>query len=92
MQYTADMLLTNGRFLTMEDANPTAEAVAIRAGQILFVGTDAEARKYADENTEVIDLGGRVASPAFLECHTHPTHLAAVLTKLNCRGENTASL
>jgi len=92
MQYTADMLLTNGRFLTMEDANPTAEAVAIRAGQILFVGTDAEARKHADENTEVIDLGGRVASPAFLECHTHPTHLAAVLTKLNCRGENTASL
>ena len=88
---TADLLLVNGRFLTMEDAQPTAEAVAIRAGKLLYVGTADGAKAYADEKTDVIDLQGHVAAPAFLECHTHPSDYAKVLSLLNCRGENTAS-
>ena len=88
----ADTLLINGRFLTMEEDAPFAEAVAIRDGRILYVGDEEEARRFVSEDTEVIDLEGRVASPAFIESHTHPLGYANTLAFLNCRGENTESL
>lgn len=89
---TADTLLINGHFLTMEDDNPTAEALAIRDGKILFAGTESGAKKLADENTQIIDLNGHVAAPSFIESHTHPVSFAYVMTRLNCRGKNTESL
>ena len=58
----ADMILTNGRFLTMETEGAMAEAIAFENGRILFVGTDEEARSLADHNTQIIDLQGRVAA------------------------------
>jgi len=88
----ADVLLINGRFLTMEDENPYADAVAIRDGRILYVGKEAEANQFISADTDVIDLEGRVASPAFIESHTHPLGYANTLAFLNCRGENTESL
>lgn len=88
----ADTLLINGRFLTMEDDCPTAEAVAIRDGKILFVGAEKDAKNYADENTKIIDLKGHVAAPGFIESHTHAVACANVLSRLNCRGKNTESL
>ena len=69
---SADMILTNGRFLTMENEGAIAEAVAIENGRIIYVGNDEEAKKFADENTEIIDLHGRVAAPGLIDCHTHP--------------------
>lgn len=88
----ADTLLINGRFLTMEDENPTAEAIAISDGRILFVGTENEAKQFTNLHTEIIDLKGRVAAPAFIESHTHPLSYSYMLTLLNCRGKNTESL
>ncbi len=92
MKRFADTLLTNGRFITMEESAPAAEAVAIRAGRILYVGTENRARKFVREETEVIDLKGHVAAPAFIECHTHPADYSKVMTLLNCRGKITESL
>ena len=56
----ADMLLVNGRFLTMEQPGEMAEAVAIANGRILFVGAEAQAREYAGEGTRILDLEGKV--------------------------------
>jgi len=88
----ADTLLVNGRFLTMEDAAPNAQAVAIASGRILYVGTEAEARAFADEHTEIVDLNGRVAAPGLIECHTHPVYYAEQLCRLKLSGETTASV
>ena len=84
---TAELLLTNGRFLTMEQPGEAAEAVAIAGGRILFVGTAEEARQYADANTTVIDLEGKVAAPGLIDCHTHSTGYTSHFTGLRLVGE-----
>ena len=89
----ADTLLINGRFITLENENEIAEAVAIESGKILFVGSAAEALKLVDEHTEIIDLHGKVAAPGLIESHTHPlTSGAERFSRLNLSGENTTSL
>ena len=89
---TADTLLMNGRFITLEKETGIADAVAVCDGRILYVGDKNEAIKLADEETTIIDLNGKVAAPSFIESHTHPVSYASVLTRLNCRGKNTESL
>ena len=60
-----------GNVITMDDENPFAEAVAVKDGLILFVGSAADAETYCDENTEVINFGGNSIYPGFLESHMH---------------------
>ncbi len=54
---------TKGQIVTVNDAQPFAEAVAIKAGKILAVGTNEEIAKFQDKKTEVIDLGGHALLP-----------------------------
>jgi predicted amidohydrolase YtcJ len=67
----ADLVLRNGQIVTVDDAVPTAEAVAIRGHSIVAVGTNAEIGRYVGRNTQVIDLAGRLAIPGFIEGHGH---------------------
>lgn len=68
-----DCVLFNGRFHTMEAAVPLASAVAIRAGRILSVGSDAAARTALGDSRGVrsIDLQGRCVLPGFTDSHLH---------------------
>ncbi len=59
-----DLLLTNGRVLTMEEGAPEAEAVAVRGERIVAVGTSAGLLQYRGPATRVIDLHGQLRSPA----------------------------
>ncbi len=68
---TADLLLVNGRFTTLDRANPNPDAVAIAQGRILAVGTESEMRALADQTTQVIDLDGRRAIPGLIDSHMH---------------------
>ncbi len=89
----AEKLFINGKFLTMEREGEIAEAVAVANGRILCVGTEKEACLFADEDTEIIDLGGRVACPGLIDCHTHP--MGSYSTRfiyMDLRGKHTASL
>lgn len=70
-QTPADMILSGGVIYTMDDASPTAEAVAVSDGKIIFVGTEAEVQKYKGEKTQVIDLKGETMTPGFIESHGH---------------------
>lgn len=70
-QDTADLVLRGGRVVTVDEALPEAEAVAIRGDRILFVGSDADVEAYTGPATEVIDLAGRLAIPGFIEGHGH---------------------
>jgi len=55
----------------MEDAQPRAEALAIRDGFILAVGAKAEVMRHAGSKTEVVDLAGRALLPGFVDRHGH---------------------
>jgi predicted amidohydrolase YtcJ len=70
-QEVADRIFTGGTIITMDDANPAAEAVAVKDGRILAVGTEAEIRALAGPETEVTDLGGGALLPGFLDAHSH---------------------
>ena len=67
----ADLVLRNGRLLTMDDAHPEAQALAARDGRIVFVGSDADAARYAGADTRTIDLQGQLAIPGLIEAHGH---------------------
>jgi predicted amidohydrolase YtcJ len=68
----ADLVLLNGRVVTVDASQPEAEAVAIRGDRIVAVGTTREIRRYVESGTtEVVDLNGQLAIPGFIEGHGH---------------------
>ncbi len=69
----ADVVVTNGNIVTMDEAKPEAEALAVREGIIAAVGTAAEIKKYIGPSTEVIDLEGHLATPGLIDSHVHFT-------------------
>jgi predicted amidohydrolase YtcJ len=66
-----DLVLARGRVLTMDAANSVAQAVAIRDGRIVAVGSDDDVLRLASSGTELIDLDGRTALPGLTDCHVH---------------------
>ncbi|WP_439487701.1 amidohydrolase [Algoriphagus sp.] len=67
----ADLIFTNGIIYTVNESQPTAEAVAVKNGMILAVGTAEEIEIHKAENTEVIDLQGNTMTPGIIESHAH---------------------
>ena len=70
-QLSAQLVLVHGKIITVDAADSVAQAIAIRDGKILKVGTDAEILALADPHTEVIDLKGRAATPGLIDTHAH---------------------
>ncbi|QSP95397.1 amidohydrolase [Marinobacter salinisoli] len=67
----ADRIFLGGPVLTMDDGTPQAEAVAIKDGRILSVGTEAQVLDRKGEDTTIHDLQGRVLLPGFVDSHGH---------------------
>ena len=67
----ADLVLLNGRVVTVDSARPEAEAVAVIGDRIAAVGSTEEIRARVGPETRVIDLDGRLAVPGFIEGHAH---------------------
>ena len=67
----ADLVLRNGKIVTVDDTNPEAQALAVRGNEIVAVGTNDEVDAYRSEMTTVIDLDGQLAIPGFIEGHGH---------------------
>jgi predicted amidohydrolase YtcJ len=66
-----DLALVNGKVWTGNAARPWAEAVAVRGERITSVGTTAEMRLLAGPGTKLVDLGGALVLPGFIDSHTH---------------------
>ena len=66
-----DLVLVNGHILTVDPADSVVEALAIGAGRIVAVGSNAKIRALAGANTRVIDLKGRTATPGLIDAHAH---------------------
>ncbi len=71
----ADLVLRGGKIVTVDDAVPEGEAIAISGYKIVAVGSDQEIARHVGEATRVIDLEGRLAIPGFIEGHGHFTGL-----------------
>lgn len=67
----ADMVISGGKIYTMDERQPVVEAVAVKDDKVLFAGSEAEVRGYADGKTETIDLRGQTMTPGFIEGHAH---------------------
>lgn len=68
----ADLILRGGAVYTMDPNRPWAEAVAIREGRIVFVGTIEGAQRFAGRGTRILDLPGKMVLPGFIDSHAHP--------------------
>ncbi len=73
-------LLTNGRIYTMDSAQPTASAVAIRDGKLIAVGSNDDIRALSGT---VIDLGGRTVIPGLIDSHVHFQYYALSLQEVD---------
>jgi predicted amidohydrolase YtcJ len=69
----ADVAFTGGRIYTADAARSTAEAVAVRGGRIVYVGSNAGAQAYIGAGTRVEQLHGKLVLPGLIDSHIHPT-------------------
>jgi len=69
---SADLVLVNGKVYTAEPGQALMQAIAVKDGKILQVGSDAQINALADANTQRIDLAGKVLMPGMIDTHSHP--------------------
>ena len=67
----ADLLLVNGKIITLDAASSVTEALAIQADHVAATGSTEEVRKLAGPSTKTIDLGGRTVIPGLIDSHIH---------------------
>ncbi len=75
-QEPADAVYYNGRIITVWEARPVVQAVAIRGNRFLRVGSNQEVLKLAGPSTRKVDLRGRCVVPGLIESHVHPVGAA----------------
>jgi predicted amidohydrolase YtcJ len=83
--FRADRVLINGKIITVDQTNSMVEAVAIKDGKFLAVGSTPEIMELGGHGTEVIDLGLKTVLPGIIDSHTHPSLAASLVTEINCR-------
>jgi predicted amidohydrolase YtcJ len=79
----ADLILTGARIYTMDAARSWAQALAVRSGRIVYVGSHAGAAAFAGPDTRRIALEGRMVLPGFQDAHVHPVSGGIELTQCN---------
>ncbi len=82
-QPIADLLVLGADIYTVNEAQPRAQALAIKDGIILDVGTDEAMNAYRGEETEIMQLNGEFVMPGFIEGHGHFSGLGSSLINLN---------
>ncbi len=82
----ADLIVTNARVYTVDDARPLVEAFAVKGGKVVFTGSKAEANVYKGAATKVVDAGGRTVIPGMVDAHGHFAGLAQTLRAVDLTG------
>jgi predicted amidohydrolase YtcJ len=82
----ATFIVHNAQVYTMHDAQPTAQAVAVRGNRIVLVGTSAAALALRGAGTRVVDAQGGTLVPGIQDAHGHFTGLGESLQVLQLRG------
>ena len=82
----ADIVFKNGNVYTANDKAPQAQAIAVKADRIVFVGTNAAAQRFVGTNTRVVDLQGKTVLPGFTDSHQHLSGVGQREMTLNLEG------
>ena len=90
--FSADLALVNANVVTMNPAQPKAQAVAIKNGRITAVGSDRVIRQTCGRNTQVIDLGGKTLLPGFVESHNHVSAYSHIVLQIDCTPRTCRSI
>jgi len=85
----ADLVVTNARIHTVDDNRPVAEAMAIRGGRVLFVGSTRGALATRGPQTRVLDAAGATIIPGIADAHVHLLGLGMALRTVNLVGTKT---
>ena len=83
---SADIVLKNGNVYTANDRAPKAQAIAVKADRIVYVGTNAGAQKFIGAQTRVVDLHGNTVLPGFTDSHQHLSGVGFREMTLNLEG------
>jgi len=83
---TADAVFKNGNVYTVNERQPRAEAIAVKAGKVIFVGSNNDAKAYEGKDTRVIDLRGNTVVPGLTDSHYHLAGVGAREMNLNLEG------
>ena len=86
---TADIVFKNGNIYTVSERQPHAEALAVKAGKIIFVGSNADVKPYEGKATRVVDLKGSTVVPGLTDSHYHLAGVGAREMNLNLEGTTT---
>jgi predicted amidohydrolase YtcJ len=78
-----DLVYNNGTILTINDAQPTADAVAVRDGRIVAVGDEDQVLAVANGDARKIDLEGKTMLPGFVDSHGHAQMIGLQATTAN---------
>ena len=79
------LVVVNARIATMDPANPSAEAVAVKDGVVAAIGPNEDALAFRDSRTTLIDAGGRRVLPGFIEPHNHMVSFASSTLEVDAR-------
>ena len=82
-QKSADLILSNAKIYTVDQQQPWAEAVAVKDGKIVFVGSNEEAKNWADKDPKLQNLQGKLLLPGFVDSHAHPAAGGAYVRSLS---------
>jgi predicted amidohydrolase YtcJ len=78
----ADLVIRGGKIVTVDEARPEAQAMAVSGDTILALGSNQEMQRYVDPNTKIVDLKGALATPGFIDAHTHFTGIGEAARNL----------
>jgi predicted amidohydrolase YtcJ len=82
----ADLVLRGGAIYTVDAARSWAEAVAVKQGRLVYVGSDRGVAAHVGPQTKVVDLGGRLVLPGFVDAHIHPVSGGVELGQCDLNG------
>ena len=85
----ADLVFINGNIYTVNATQPHAEAIAVKGDRIVFVGSNAGAKKFQGANTRVVDLHGATVVPGMTDAHYHFLGVGQREMNLNLEGITT---
>src|SRR5437667_807076 len=86
---TAETIFINGNIYTVNENQPSAQAIAVKNDRIIFVGANADGEKFRVGKTHIVDLAGKTVMPGFSDSHCHIFGIGEREMTLNLEGTNT---
>jgi predicted amidohydrolase YtcJ len=84
----ADLVILNGKIVTIDDSNPRVDALAVNADTIMALGTVEEINSLVNDETKVIDAAGKFVMPGFIDSHAHFLSIGKARMELDLKSAN----